>query len=344
MKRIFGTTHGREVSLYTLVNSSGAELSITDYGGIVTAFKVPDTIGHLRDMVLGFDNLEDYLTNNYYFGCLVGRYANRIADGRFSLDGKEYALVQNDYPNHLHGGDKGFDKVIWDARLIDGSLGQELELIYTSRDGEEGYPGNLMVRVNYRLTDENGLVIDYYAVTDVKTVASFTHHSYFNLSDAPTILDHELFLRADSFTPVDEDLIPTGELQSVAGTELDFRISQRIGESIEKAPQYLLAGGFDHNFILSCGDCHQPAARLIASDSDWKLEVFTTEPGLQVYTGNHLNGSVAGKGGKTYMKYGGICLEAQHYPDSPNKPGFPSVILCPGEVYRQTTSYIISPL
>ena len=342
MKREFGKVGGRTVYLYTLSNGSGVEASITNYGGIVTSLKMPDIHREFADVVLGFETLEEYRANSLYFGCLVGRYANRIAGGRFRLDGREYAVAQNDGANHLHGGHQGFDKVVWDSRPVDDAMGQALELTYVSRDGEEGFPGNLMVRVVYRLTELNELVIEYLAATDARTVVCLTHHSYFNLSASPTILDHHLSVRAGRVTAVDAELIPTGELQEVTGSDLDLQLPVRLGDILTKPAEYLVAGGLDHNFVLGDGDSELPAAILEDRRSGRKMAVFTTEPALQVYSGNFLDGTVTGKRGVKYQKYSGICLEAQHFPDSPNKPLFPSVILSPGEVYRQTTKYQFS--
>jgi aldose 1-epimerase len=329
----------REIALYTLRNVGGSEVSIATFGGTVTALKVPDRNGRLSDVVLGFDRLEDYLQPHPYLGCLVGRCCNRIAGGRFSLAGREYQLQKNSGPNHLHGGLRGFDKVVWEARSQEDGGG--LALHYLSRDGEEGYPGNLQVRVSYHLTDDNCLVIDFIAETDAATIVNPTHHGYFNLGYGADILDHQLAVGASSYTVIDAASIPTGEIRQLAETAcLDLRTPRRLREILASCPDELKQGGLDHNYVL---DRQEPgltlAASLYAPDSGRRLRVYTTEPGLHVYTGNHFDRSFAGKGGLIYGKHAGICLEAQHFPDAPNHPGFPPISLYPGEVYRQTTVY-----
>jgi aldose 1-epimerase len=346
-KSAFGTTaDGTAVDLYTLTNANGCVATITNYGGIVVSLEVPDRDGNLSDVVLGFDSFEPYLKNDPHFGALIGRYGNRIAKAKFSLDGVEYQLAVNNGENHLHGGLKGYDKVVWNARVIEDDDGPALKLEYLSPDMEEGYPGDLSIEVIYRLTNDNGLRIDYRATTDKKTVVNLTHHSYFNLENAGAsdILNHELMIAADRFTPVDEGLIPTGELKSVEGTPMDFRKPVAIGARIDQDDEQLeFGGGYDHNWVLNSQDGTLAlAARVYEPTSGRVMEVLTTEPGLQFYSGNFLDGSQIGKGGVRYARRSGFCLEAQHYPDSPNKPEFPSTILEPGEVYTQTTIYRFS--
>jgi aldose 1-epimerase len=344
-KRPFGrTADGSEVDLYTLKNGR-VEVEITNYGGRIVAVRVPDRSGRVEDIVLGYDGLAGYLSDRAYFGGLIGRYANRIARGRFTLDGVEYKLAQNDGENHLHGGIEGFDKKVWRAEEIKGKGEVGLRLSYVSRDGEEGYPGNLTVNVTYRLRADGGLVIDYEATTDKATVINLTNHAYFNLAGAGhgDVLGHEVMIAADRFTPVDRGLIPTGELRSVEGTPFDFRRPMRIGARIEARDEQLEFGrGYDHNFVLNGrSGTLRLAARVVEPRSGRVLEVYTTEPGIQFYTGNFLDG-VRGKGGQVYQRRGAFCLEAQHFPDSPNKPNFPSTVLRPGQRYRQTTVYKFS--
>jgi aldose 1-epimerase len=341
-KRSFGRTEtGDQVELYTLTNSKGVAAAITNYGGILVSLKAPDRAGKLADVVLGFDELENYKTKNPYFGAIVGRYGNRIGKAKFTLNGVEYKLARNDGENSLHGGIKGFDKAVWKAKEIDGGRG--LELAYVSKDGEENFPGNLAVTVTYSLNDENELKIDYSATTDKDTVVNLTNHSYFNLAGQGEgdVLGHLVTINADRFTPVDANLIPTGELKPVEGTLLDFRTPHAIGERINnKDEQLALGGGYDHNFVLNrTGDGLTLAARVTEPKTGRVLEVLTTEPGIQFYTGNFLDGTLPGKGGKVYGKRYGFCLETQHFPDSPNKPGFPSVVLKPGGRYQTTTVY-----
>ena len=338
-KAPFGTTkEGTAVDLYTL-RRGAVEARITNYGGIATSLLTPDRHGKIGDVVLGYDHLDGYLKSSPYFGALVGRYGNRIANGKFSLNGVTYKLPVNNGPNCLHGGIRGFDKVVWQAKAVES--GPALELSYLSKDGEEGFPGNLSVKAVYSLTEDHGLRLDYTATTDKDTVLNLTQHTYFNLASKGDILGHEVFIDADRFTAVDENLIPTGELRSVAGTPFDFRQLTAIGSRIDQAdPQLKLGHGYDHNYVLN-----HPAGRLdvIARAFDPStgriLETLSTEPGVQFYTGNHLDGSIVGKGGWSYKARHGFCLEAQHYPDSPNKPGFPSVVLKPGQTYRNTIIY-----
>ena len=344
-KTAFGSApDGTAVDLYTLRNDKGAEARICNYGGIVTSLKVRDRDGKLGDVVLGYDNLAGYLKASPNFGCLVGRYGNRIAQGRFTLNGKEYTLARNNGPNHLHGGVKGFDKVVWEAKPVHSKLGPALELKYVSKDGEEGYPGNLSITAIYTLTDDNALRLDFTATTDADTVCNLTHHSYFNLAGAGDVLNHQIMIYADKFTPVDANLIPTGELRPLDGSPLDFRHAEKIGARINQADEQLkLGNGYDHNYVL-----RQPAGELglaarVYEDSTGRLlEVFTTEPGMQFYTGNFLDGSITGKGGWTYQFRNGFCLEPQHYPDSPNQPNFPSTVLKPGQTYHNTIIYKFS--
>lgn len=335
-KEHFGTLEdGREVSLFTLTNANNMEVKITNYGGIVTSIRTPDKEGNLDNVVLGFESLDKYLAGTPYFGAIIGRYGNRIADGKFSIDGKTYDLATNDGNNHLHGGIQGFDKVLWNAETKeDGSL----ELTYLSKDGEEGYPGNLEVSVIYRLTNDNELEIAYEATTDKATPVNLTNHSYFNLSGAPdsTILDHELKINAHQYTPVDDELIPTGELGDVENTPFDFTEFHEVGARIDQ-----VEGGYDHNWVLkrSAQDSLFHAATLYHEESGREMNVFTTEPGIQFYSGNFLDGSLKGPGGTPFVKHAALCLETQHFPNSPNEPKFPSTILRPGETYQTTTIY-----
>ena len=348
VRKPFGKTpEGKAVELYWLTNRNGMEASIMTYGGIVVSLTAPDRDGRYADVVLGFDRLEDYLAGHPYFGALVGRYGNRIAKGKFTLDGKQYTLAVNNGENHLHGGIKGFDKAVWQARGAIKKTGVELALAYTSADGEEGYPGNLAVKVVYTLTDSNELKIEYSATTDKPTPVNLTNHSYFNLAGQGSgdVLGHELTIAADRFTPIDKGLIPTGELRPVAGTPFDFRQPTAIGARIEQADEQLkFGGGYDHNFVLNKQQegALELAARVYEPKSGRLMEVFTTEPGIQFYCGNFLDGTNVGKGGKAYKFRNGLCLETQHFPDSPNKPEFPSVILRPGREYSTTTVYRFS--
>lgn len=346
MKEPFGIVEGSRVFLYTLRNASGMEARITNYGGIIVSLKVPDRNGNPGDVVLGYDSLSSYLKATPYFGCLIGRYGNRIAGGKFSLGGTEYTLAKNDGPNQLHGGNKGFDKVIWTVRESESVPGKVLVLTYTSTDGEEGYPGNLDVRVVYSLTDSNEIRVSYQAKTDKPTIVNLTQHSYFNLAGAGdgTILGHQMMIAADRFTPIDATFIPTGELRAVAGTPLDFTAPKAIGERINQDDEQLRYGlGYDHNFVLNKPEgSFGLAARVYEPTSGRAMEVFTSEPGIQFYSGNFLDGSHIGKGGKPYLHRYGFCLETQHFPDSPNHPDFPSTVLNPGEEYSTVTAYRFS--
>jgi len=340
----YGKTAGGEVvRLYTLRNKNGIEVGIIDYGGIIVSLKTPDRAGRMGDIVLGFDSLEGYLGQHPYFGALVGRYANRIAGGRFTLEGVEYKLAQNNGPNALHGGLKGFDKVVWRAEpAADGA--QRLVLRHVSPDGDEGYPGQMTATATYTLTDDDELRIDYSAVSDKATVVNLTNHTYFNLAGGGLILDHELELAASRYTPVNKDLIPTGELRAVAGTPFDFTAPHRIGARInDKDEQLQIAGGYDHNFVLdgAAGEMRR-IARVTEPTSGRALEVSTTLPGVQFYTGNFLDGTLKGKGGQVYERRAGFCLETQHFPDSPNQPAFPSVVLRPGAEYKSATVFKFS--
>jgi len=346
IKTPFGTTDdGIRVDLYTLTSSEGMEVSITNYGGAITSIQVPDRKGRLGDVVLGYETLAEYLRNPRFLGALIGRHANRLARGTFSLNGTTYHVAQNNGPNHLHGGIRGFDKVVWHAQEESGD-GDSVQLSYLSKDGEEGYPGNLKVRVVYSLTDQNELRIEYTATTDRDTIVNLTSHPYFNLAghDAGNILQHELTLFADAYTPTDSTLIPTGELRSVQGTPFDFRSPVVIGARIDQDHEQLTLGkGYDQNWVLNhpAGTLGH-AAQVYESSSGRVLEVLTTEPGIQFYSGNFLDGSRQGKTGAAYDKRSGFCLEPQHFPDSPNRSEFPSTVLKPGELYRSTTVYRFS--
>ncbi|HKV63668.1 MAG TPA: aldose epimerase family protein [Candidatus Acidoferrum sp.] len=347
-KKSFGKTpDGQAVDLYVLTNKNGAEASISTYGGALVTLKMPDRNGKLADIVLGYENVDGYVADKSYFGALVGRYGNRIGHAQFVLDGKTYALAKNNGENSLHGGIKGFNKALWAAKTVSAKGGQSLELSYVSKDGEEGFPGNLKVTVIYTLSDDNALRIEYSATTDKKTVVNLTNHAYFNLAGQGSgdILGHLLMINADQFTPVDAGLIPTGELRDVTGTPFDFRKATAIGERIDQADEQLKrGGGYDHNFVLRMpmDRGETLAARVVERTSGRVMEVWTTEPGIQFYTGNFLDGKTVGKGGATYPKRGAFCLETQHFPDSPNQPKFPSVVLSPGERYHTITSYKFS--
>ena len=341
----FGVTpDGQQVTLYTLTNANGVEARVINYGGIIVSLRVPDRDGNLEDVVLGFDSLEGYVDEHPYFGAIIGRYGNRIANGRFTLDGETYQLPVNNGPNSLHGGEKGFDKVDWNAEPFENERGQGLVLTYTSPDGEQGYPGTLRARVTYTLTDDDQLVFDYHATTDEATPVNLTQHTYFNLAGngSGTILDHEMMINASRFTPVDSTQIPTGELRPVAGTPFDYREPTALGVRIGEDNEQLRFGiGYDHNYVLDReeGDSLSLAARVYEPTSGRMMEVLTTEPGVQLYTGNFLDGTLTGKDGAVYEQRTGFCLETQHFPDSPNQPEFPSTILRPGEEYRSTTVY-----
>jgi aldose 1-epimerase len=347
-KRPFGKTlDGRGIDLYLLKNSNNVEIEITNYGGIVVSLKVPDRRGELADVVLGYDDFADYEADKWHFGATIGRYANRIAGGTFRLNGQEYRLTTNNGPNHLHGGVLGFEKVVWQEREDFSSGNGRLILAHVSEDGEEGYPGNLAVSVEYSLSDANGFQIKYIATTDKDTVVNLTNHSYFNLQGAANgdILLHQLQLNADTFTPVDENLIPTGELRRLDRTPFDFRRPEIIGSRINQDDLQLKIGrGYDHNWVLNrTGDRGlSPAGKLHEPESGRTMEIFTTEPGIQFYSGNFLDGSVRGKTGKVYGRHSGLCLETQHFPDSPNQPNFPSTILRANERYASTTVFKFS--
>lgn len=325
----------REASCFTAINSGGLILKVSDYGGIIQSIQVPDRQGRLADVVLGFDNLKGYLQDHPYIGTLVGRYANRIAKGTFTLGGTEYTLARNNGPNHLHGGLMGFDKVLWDASEFADSKGAGVTLTYLSHDMEEGYPGNLRVQVTFTLDEDNQVCIDYKATTDQPTPLNLTHHAYFNLGGGSSpVYDHELMINSDRYLVTDQDLIPTGEIRSVEGNPLDFRKPKQIGKDIEE-----VEGGFDHCYVLE-GKGTEPefAARVHHTGSGRTMEVYTTEPGMQFYSSNFLEG-ITGKGGQAYGKHQALCLETQHYPDSPNHPEFPETVLKPGMTYSQRTIY-----
>jgi aldose 1-epimerase len=347
-KRDFGTTpEGKAAELYVLTNKNGMEVSITNYGGTVTSIKVPDRGGKIGDVVLGYDTLEGYVADKVYFGVIVGRYCNRIGHAEFSIDGTKYTLAKNNGDNTLHGGIKGFNKALWEAKDVSKDGEPALELKYTSKDGEEGFPGNLTTTVMYTLTNKNELKIDYSATTDKKTVVNLTNHSYFNLAGPGSgdVLKTVLRIEADKFTPVDSGLIPTGELKSVQATPFDFRKATEIGARIDAEDEQLKLGkGYDHNFVLVKNKPNglTLAARAEEPTTGRVLEVWTTEPGVQLYTGNFLDGSIHGKGGVAYAQRTAFCLETQHFPDSPNHPGFPTTLLSPGQRYHTTTIYKFS--
>jgi len=346
-KEPFGLTNeGKQVDLFKISHQDGMIVTIINYGAIVTSLFVPDKEGVLADIVLGYETLKEYVEDRSYFGATVGRIGNRVADGKFVLDGVKYELARNDGENHLHGGIKGFNKRIWAPEIIDHRGIPTLKMTYLSKDGEEGYPGNLRISVSYSLTNDNGLKIDYAAETDKLTILNPTHHSYFNLSGAGNgeILDHVLTINADTFTPVREGLIPIGEIRDVTGTPLDFRNPKAIGERINANDEQITLGlGYDHNWVLNNWDSSlNLAVTLYDSRSGRFMEVFTTEPGMQFYSGNFLDGSITGKEGKIYHHRSALCLEADHFPDSPNQPDFPPVTLGPGETYEQTTIYRFS--
>lgn len=340
----FGQTpDGVAVDLFTLSNDNGVTANITNYGGIIVALTTPDRHGNAGDIVLGFDTLAEYIDHNPFFGALCGRYANRIAQGKFTLDGATYQLAQNDGQNHLHGGRRGFDKVVWQAEEQSDTDNASLKLTYVSQDGEEGYPGNLTIEVTYTLNNANELRVDYAATTDKATILNLTNHTYFNLSGAPDILGHTMTLNADRFTPVDATLIPIGELRSVAGTPLDFRQPTVIGDRIEQDDEQLKLGmGYDHNWVVNGASGQlRLAATAQETTTGRRLEVYTTQPGIQFYSGNFLTDGV-GKNGTAYHRRSAFCLETQHFPDSPNKPQFPSTMLNPGEHFSETTVFKFS--
>lgn len=340
------------IQLYTLKNDHNMTVKVTNYGAIITSIVVPDRDGKMADVALGYNRVEDYINavDKPYFGAIVGRYGNRIAKGEFTIDGESYSLLKNNGPNHLHGGAIGFDKVVWN--VDDYQPAKSLTLSYLAKDKEEGYPGNLRLKVTYTLTNENAIVVDYHATTDKATPINVTQHTYFNLKGEGegTILDHELMLNAKKYTPVDETLIPTGDLATVAGTPFDFTQAKAIGRDIDKAHQQLAYGlGFDHNWVLDKGENkgdsnHELtlAARVHEPTSGRVMEIHTTEPGIQFYCGNFLDGRLKGKSGKPYVHRGGFCLETQHYPDSPNQPNFPSTILKPANEFKSQTVFTFS--
>ena len=341
-REAFGKVGDQPVDEIVMTNKNGVEVRAITYGGIITSIKTPDRNGTMGDVVLGFDSLDGYLGDHPFFGAIIGRYGNRIAKGRFTIDGTEYKLATNNGPNHLHGGIKGFDKKIWKAEYLPiESRMMGVVFTYTSVDGEEGYPGKLDVKVTYRLTDNNELIVDYEAHTDQATHVNLTQHSYFNLAGDGDVLGHEVTIDADRYTPVDATLIPTGELAPVEGTPFDFRKSTAIGARINDAhPQIKNGSGYDHNWVLNrTGPALQRAARVVEPKSGRTLEVSTTEPGMQFYTGNFLDGTLKGKGGHVYQRRSGFCLETQHYPDTPNQPGFPTTLIKPGQDYSTRTVF-----
>ncbi|MHC4911970.1 MAG: aldose epimerase family protein [Planctomycetota bacterium] len=339
-KQDFGKTpDGESVDLYTLTNTNGLKTQIMTYGGIVTTLHVPDRDGNLGDIVLGYDTLDEYIKDNPYFGALIGRCGNRLGKGRFTLNGVEYTVATNNDENHLHGGIKGFDKVVWDAEQVQTDEGPALKLTYLSKDGEEGYPGNLNCTVIYTLTDNDELKVSYEAETDKDTIVNLTHHSYFNLAGhgSGDILGHELMLNADNYTPVDEGLIPTGEIRPVKDTPMDFTKPMAVGARIDQ-----VEGGYDHNYVINNSDGPLALAASVYEPKTGRvMEVSTTEPGIQFYSGNFLDGSIKGKRA-VYNKHNGFCLETQHFPDAPNKPDFPSIALKPGEKYTHLTVHKFS--
>lgn len=340
-REAFGSVDGIAVEQFTLTNKNGVEVRAITYGGIITSIKTPDRAGAMGDIVLGFDSLDGYLAGHPFFGAIVGRYGNRIAKGRFTIDKQEYKLATNNGPNHLHGGVKGFDKRVWQAAALPPIGGQSLvSFTYTSADGEEGYPGRLTVEVIYTLNDKNELIVDYLARSDKATHVNLTQHSYFNLAGAGDILGHELTIDADRYTPVDATLIPTGEIAPVEGTPFDFRTSTPIGARIDQPhPQLKHGGGYDHNWVLNgtAGNL-RTAARVMEPKTGRTLEVTTTKPGMQFYTGNFLDGKLKGKG-RAYERRSGFCLETQHYPDTPNQPSFPTTLIKPGQDYKSQTVF-----
>jgi len=346
-KAPFGKTpDGTPVDIYTLRNSKGVEARICNYGGLVVSLKVPDKNGRFDDIVLGYDSLDGYLKSTPYFGALVGRYGNRIGGAKFALDGRTYTLATNNGPNSLHGGLKGFDKVVWKAKPRITKAGPALELTYVSKDGEEGFPGNLKVAAVYTLTEESELRLDFTATTDKPTVCNLTHHSYFNLrgQGKGDILGHEVYINSDKTTPVDKELITTGEFASVEGTPFDFRKPTAIGARINDPDTQLQYGpGYDHNWVINKPDGQLGLqARVYEPTTGRMMEVWSNEPGLQFYAGNFLDGTITGKGGAVYQRRTGFCMEPQHYPDSPNKPNFPPVVLHPSETFKNTIIYKFS--
>jgi aldose 1-epimerase len=337
------TPDGKVVDRITLRNGNGIEMTVLTYGGVITSLKTPDRTGALDDIVLGFDDLKSYLEKSPYFGCLIGRYGNRIAKGRFSLEGQTYTLATNNGANHLHGGVKGWDKAVWGFDLFQNATGVGVVLTHTSADGDEGYPGTVKAKVTYTLTEKDALIVDYEATTDKATVINLTQHSYFNLAGtkATDILGHELMLNAAQYTPVDDTLIPTGQIATVEGTPFDFRTSTAIGARINDKNEQLTRGkGYDHNFVLTrTAPGLVEAARVTEPLTGRTMAIATTEPGIQFYSGNFLDGTLTGKAGRVYPNRSGFCLETQHYPDSPNRPNFPTTTLKPGETYKSQTVF-----
>jgi aldose 1-epimerase len=346
-RKVWGKTpQGQTVELFTLSQEGAPTVSVTSFGAYVVSILAPDREGRTAQVNLGYADLEGYLGDGAHMGAVVGRYANRIAGGAFEIGGQEYTLARNNGPNHLHGGPTGFGRRLWTPRVVSGPEGEALELTYVSADGEEGYPGTLTATVVYSLTADGSLRLDYKATTDAPTVVNLTNHAYFNLAGEGSgdILDHVLQIEADAFTPVDETLIPTGEIRSVDGTPFDFRAPTPIGARIDDPdPQLQIGGGYDHNFVIrgTPGELRL-AARVHEPASGRVLEVLTTQPGMQFYSGNFLDGSIVGRSGKRYERRGGMCLETQHFPDSPNQPGFPSTLLEPGQTYEETTVFRFS--
>lgn len=337
------TADGQLVDQISLRNGNGLEMKVLTYGGVIMSLRTPDRTGALDDIVLGFDDLKSYVEKSPYFGCLVGRYGNRIAKGRFTLDGKAYTLATNNGVNHLHGGNKGWDKAVWAFEAFQNATGVGVILTHTSNDGDEGYPGTVKAKVTYTLTDKDQLIVDYEATTDKATVINLTQHSYFNLAGAKAtdILGHQLMLNAAQYTPVDDTLIPTGQIAPVDGTPFDFRTPTAIGARINDKNEQLTRGkGYDHNFVLTrTGAGLVEAARVVEPVTGRTMTIATTEPGIQFYSGNFLDGTLTGKGGRVYPQRSGFCLETQHYPDSPNRPSFPTTTLRPGETYKTQTVF-----
>jgi aldose 1-epimerase len=328
------------IKLFTLTNSNGCMMKVTNYGGIITSLMVPDKNGQLMDVVLGYDSLQGYLDHSPYFGALIGRYGNRIAGGRFAIGKETYSLALNNGPNHLHGGIKGFDKVVWAVEEFSSDTAVGLKLHYLSKDGEEGYPGNLDVFITYTLTNDNSVIFEYNASTDKPCPVNLTQHSYFNLAGKSDILSHELLIAASRYTVVDSTLIPTGELKDVKGTAFDFTKSKPIGRNIKECGGNPV--GYDHNFVLDTRSIDEPAIRVTSPETGISMEVFTDQPGVQFYSGNFLDGSLKGKNGVVYDQYDGFCLETQHFPDAPNQPHFPSTLLLPGKKYHSVSIYKFS--
>ncbi|MCF7957525.1 MAG: galactose mutarotase [Phycisphaerae bacterium] len=344
-KEAYGQVGGKAVDLYTLTNKNNLEMKVTNYGCTVTSLRVPDKEGNLGDVVLGFTTVDQYVKESPYFGCAVGRYGNRIALGKFSIDGTEYTLATNNDANHLHGGIKGFDKVIWDAEPKETDDGPAIVFTHVSKDMDEGYPGTLNATITYTLTNANAFKIEYSATTDKATHCNLTQHTYFNLAGdgSGDVLGHELTLLADHYTPVDAGLIPTGELKAVVGTPFDFTSPHAIGERIGVLKEGVKNGGYDHNFCLNNkAGSMALAVKVYEPKTGRVMEVSTTEPGVQFYSGNFLDGTLVGKTGNKYQTHAGFCLETQHFPDTPNQPTFPTTLLKPGETYRHTTQYKFS--